>query len=82
MALDQGVSDFLYDEEFWIHDELVTRGYPNGKVGRERGHLESLRRRVARDWESMDFATLQSAIRELVDRLEVDGDETRLFLHL
>ena len=47
-----------------------------------RRHLESLRRRVARDWESMDFATLQSAIRELVDRLEVDGDETRLFLHL
>ena len=47
-----------------------------------RRHLDALRRTVARDWEAMDFATLQSALRELVDRLEVDGDETRLFLHL
>jgi len=75
----------LVQEQATLEDELAAareRLAAHETEEERRRHLESLRRRVARDWESMDFATLQSAIRELVDRLEVDGDETRLFLHL
>lgn len=43
-------------------------------------YLQALRERVAREWETMEFAELQSALRELIDRVDVDGDELRLFL--
>jgi DNA invertase Pin-like site-specific DNA recombinase len=38
------------------------------------------RERVAREWQPMDCAHLQSALRELVDRVEVDGEDLRVFL--
>jgi hypothetical protein len=33
-----------------------------------------------KDWESLSFEDLQSALRQVVDRLEVDGREARLYL--
>lgn len=49
-------------------------------VAEHRQRLDELRTRVVREWEAMDFPELQTALRELVDRVEVDGDEARVFL--
>ena len=46
---------------------------------RRRG-VQEQRERLANDWEAMTFEELQAALREVVDRVEVDGDESRLFL--
>ncbi len=45
-------------------------------------HIEELRLRLAREWESLEFEPLQAGLREVIDRIEVDGDEARLFLRL
>ncbi len=45
-----------------------------------RRHLEELRERVLREWEQLAFEDLQAALREVVDRIEVDGEELRVFL--
>jgi hypothetical protein len=47
-----------------------------------RHHLEELRERLTRDWESFEFAALQSALREIVDRIEVDGEQRKLYLRM
>lgn len=49
----------------------------------EAGHrqrLQALREALVRDWDSLGFEQLQATLRELVDRIEVDGPELRLFL--
>ncbi|MFN0096495.1 MAG: recombinase family protein [Dehalococcoidia bacterium] len=43
-------------------------------------HLEDLRDHLSADWETMTFEARQGALREVVDRVEVDGDECRVFL--
>jgi len=43
-------------------------------------HLEDVRKKLVDSWEEFEFAGLQAALREVVDRLEVDGPECRLFL--
>ncbi len=45
-----------------------------------RRHLEEQRERLVRDWESLDVPALQAGLREVVDRIEVDGADFRLFL--
>ncbi|MGH2634397.1 MAG: recombinase zinc beta ribbon domain-containing protein, partial [Tepidiformaceae bacterium] len=45
-----------------------------------RQHLNALREKVVRDWEALGFEELQVILRELIDRIEVDGPELRLFL--
>ncbi len=45
-----------------------------------RRHLEELRLRVLREWEQLSLADLQAALREVVDRIEVDDDDLRVFL--
>jgi DNA invertase Pin-like site-specific DNA recombinase len=45
-----------------------------------REHLDSLRERLASEWETLSFEELQAGLRELVDRIEVDGPEMKLFL--
>ncbi len=45
-------------------------------------HLEELRTRLVRDWETLEFDALQPALREVVDRIEVDGEEAALFLRM
>lgn len=47
-----------------------------------RRHLEALRDRVVREWEELPFETLQSSLRDLVDRIEVDGEELRVYLRV
>lgn len=47
----------------------------------ERGRrLEDLRERLVRDWDALEFAELQASLREVVDRIEADGSELRIFL--
>ncbi len=43
-------------------------------------HLGELRTRLVREWDAIGFEGLQSAIREVVDRIEVDGSDCRMFL--
>lgn len=45
-----------------------------------RKHLEGLRLRLIREWADLPFDGLQQMLREVVDRVEVDGPELRLFL--
>ncbi|HMO54819.1 MAG TPA: recombinase family protein [Tepidiformaceae bacterium] len=45
-----------------------------------RRHLEELRQQLIREWEGLPFDRLQSTLREVVDRIEVDGEELRVFL--
>ena len=45
-----------------------------------RRHLEEQREKLIRDWESLEFAGLQAIVREVVDRVEVDGADFRMFL--
>jgi DNA invertase Pin-like site-specific DNA recombinase len=45
-----------------------------------RRHIEEARDRLVKDWEGLSFTDLQSALRQVVDRLEVDGPEARLYL--
>ncbi len=45
-----------------------------------RHHIEEARDRLVKDWDSLSFEDLQSSLRQVVDRLEVDGPEARLFL--
>lgn len=47
----------------------------------ERGrHLDALRERAVREWEDLPFEGLQAILREVVDRVEVDGADLRVFL--
>ncbi|MCK9518096.1 MAG: recombinase family protein [Dehalococcoidia bacterium] len=43
-------------------------------------YLDELRHRVVAEWDALDFTELQTILREVVDRLEVDGAEARLYL--
>ena len=43
-------------------------------------HLDALRARVLAEWDQLPFEELQAALRELVDRVEVDGEELRVYL--
>ena len=45
-----------------------------------RRHLEETRLKLVRDWEALEFPALQAALREVVDRVEIDGDDAKLFL--
>jgi len=45
-----------------------------------RQHLADTRERVARSWDKFEFAELQQKLREVIDRIEVDGDDIRLLL--
>ena len=45
-------------------------------------HLEALRNRLLRDWEQFSFDDLQAALRDVIDRIEVDGEELRVFMRL
>jgi site-specific DNA recombinase len=45
-----------------------------------RRHIEEARERLVKEWDNLSFADLQSSLRQVVDRLEVDGPEARLYL--
>jgi site-specific DNA recombinase len=48
----------------------------------QRRYLQELRDTLAAEWATLEFPTLQAGLRELVDRIEVDGDELRVLLRL
>jgi len=43
-------------------------------------HLEALRDRLLNDWEDLAFDELQAGLRDVIDRIEVDGDDLRVFM--
>jgi site-specific DNA recombinase len=45
-----------------------------------RKHLQELRERLVREWDGIEFSDLQSALREVVDRIDADGAELRIYL--
>jgi site-specific DNA recombinase len=45
-------------------------------------HLQELREQIARDWDTLEFPQLQLGLRELVDRIEVDADDLKVYLRL
>jgi hypothetical protein len=47
-----------------------------------RKHLEALRDRLVREWDGLGFETLQAGLRDVVDRIEVDGEELRVYLRV
>lgn len=47
-----------------------------------RTHLEALRDRLGREWDELPFETLQSSLRDVIDRIEVDGEELRVYLRV
>jgi site-specific DNA recombinase len=66
-----------------LHDELAAaraRVVAQQSESERRRHLEETRERLATEWESMTFEELQASLREVIDRIEVDGPSTRLFL--
>lgn len=42
-------------------------------------HLEALRDRVVAEWDNLPLESLQAGLRDLVDRIEVDDEELRVF---
>ena len=44
-----------------------------------RRHLELQRERLLREWDALPFDDLQAALRDVVDRIEVDGDDVRVY---
>jgi len=52
--------------------------YQEREAARRR-RLSELRELVAREWETMSFEERQEALRELIDRVEVDGADIRVF---
>lgn len=47
-----------------------------------RRRLRAQHQRLISEWDSLDFAELQAALREVIDRIEVDGEECHLFLRV
>ncbi len=45
-----------------------------------RKFLDESRENLIRDWDSLEFEALQAALRTVVDRIEADGPEVRLYL--
>lgn len=75
----------LAREQQGLQDELLAlreRLNAQQTEAERRKHLEQVRERLVREWEGMEFAERQAALREIVDRVEVDGAEHRLFLRV
>jgi len=73
----------LADEHQQIQLELATARQRVASAESEaerRRRLQEQRERLASDWDTMSFQELQSSLREVVDRVEVDGAESRLYL--
>jgi uncharacterized coiled-coil protein SlyX len=48
--------------------------------GERQRHLEELRAEVVEGWNTTPFDQLRDQLREVVDRIEVDGEEMRVLL--
>lgn len=75
----------LAREQQELEDELAdnrSRLAAHQTEAERQRHIEDLRARLVREWETLEFDALQSALREVVDRIEVDSDEASLFLRM
>jgi site-specific DNA recombinase len=72
------------EEHQALEDELVearARVAAGQTEAERRKHLEILRHGlVVTPWDTIDFTELQTALRDVIDRIEVDGDDCRVFL--
>lgn len=68
----------LQDELQQVRDRLSAQQ----TEAERRRYLEQLRERLVREWETFEFAARQAALREIVDRVDVDGADHRLFLRI
>lgn len=73
----------VVEEHQQLEQELVdarARVSAQQTEAERRRHLDEMRERLIEQWETFDFAGLQAALREVVDRVEVDGAECRVLL--
>ena len=70
-------------EQLGLEDELAAAkgrvAAQHSEVERSR-HLDEARAELVANWDTMPFEQKQAAVREVVDRIEVDGAECRLYL--
>src|SRR5690606_38988303 len=45
-----------------------------------RKHLDALRQSLVTGWDTLEFSELRERLREVIDRVEVDGEDMRLLL--
>lgn len=72
----------LADEHRQLHAELAAareRIRAHETEAERRRFLEEQRRRAIREWESLPLEELQAALRDIIDRIEVDGDDVRVY---
>ncbi len=70
------------EEESLDHElrEAKARAAATENDSDRRRHLEEARERLIAEWEKLEFDELRLLLREVVDRIEVDGDDVSLFL--
>lgn len=68
----QGVDDELR--------ELRARLAAERSESERRRRAEELRAQVTAEWDRLPFEQLQTGLRELIDRVEVEGEDVRVFL--
>jgi site-specific DNA recombinase len=72
----------LADEHRQLTAELAAareRIQSHESEAERRRHLEQQRERLLREWDALPFDDLQAALRDVVDRIEVDGDDLRVY---
>jgi site-specific DNA recombinase len=72
----------LADEHRQLTAELTAareRIHAHESEAERRRHLEQQRERLLREWDALPFDDLQAALRDVVDRIEVDGDDLRVY---
>lgn len=75
----------LAEDQSALEDDLEaarTRVAQAESEAERRQRLAAVRERLVETWDSLGFDELQAGLREIVDRLEVDGEESRLFLRV
>ncbi|MEX2081107.1 MAG: recombinase family protein, partial [Dehalococcoidia bacterium] len=66
-----------------LEAELVaarSRAQAQQSEAERRKHQDEQRTKLQRQWDQLDFDALQSTLREVVDRVEVDASDVRVFL--
>lgn len=80
-ALGSGLAREQQDMEAELAAARLRLSAQQSEAEHER-HLQELRERLVKEWDTLDFLQLQAYLRELVDRMEVDADESKVYLRL
>jgi len=73
----------IVEEHQQLADELSgarARVVAQQSEAERRRQLDDVREQLLQQWDSLEFAGLQAALRQVVDRIEVDGSECRVLL--